>query len=152
MANKSNKIQAFIQLLLFGGILLFVNVLGSYLYTSFDLTEDKRFTLTKATTNLLNSLDDPVTVRVLLTGKFSKGFKRLQRSTEEMLSDFNAQNGYIEYIFEDPFTGTTEEIQNLQQELKKDGIIPTRLKDKDCLLYTSPSPRDQRGSRMPSSA
>ena len=24
--------------------------------------------------------------------------------------------------------------------------------DKDCLLYTSPSPRDQRGSRMPSSA
>ena len=25
-------------------------------------------------------------------------------------------------------------------------------KFKDCLLYTSPSPRDQRGSRMPSSA
>ena len=24
--------------------------------------------------------------------------------------------------------------------------------DEDCLLYTSPSPRDQRGSRMPSSA
>ena len=24
--------------------------------------------------------------------------------------------------------------------------------DRDCLLYTSPSPRDQRGSRMPSSA
>ena len=24
--------------------------------------------------------------------------------------------------------------------------------DTDCLLYTSPSPRDQRGSRMPSSA
>ena len=25
-------------------------------------------------------------------------------------------------------------------------------KENDCLLYTSPSPRDQRGSRMPSSA
>ena len=25
-------------------------------------------------------------------------------------------------------------------------------KNKSCLLYTSPSPRDQRGSRMPSSA
>ena len=25
-------------------------------------------------------------------------------------------------------------------------------RDRDCLLYTSPSPRDQRGSRMPSSA
>ena len=28
----------------------------------------------------------------------------------------------------------------------------SELKFKDCLLYTSPSPRDQRGSRMPSSA
>ena len=25
-------------------------------------------------------------------------------------------------------------------------------RNEDCLLYTSPSPRDQRGSRMPSSA
>jgi len=131
MSNKNNKIQALIQLLLFGGILLFVNILGSYLYTSFDLTEDKRFTLTKATKNLLANVDDPVTVRVLLTGKFSKGFKRLQRATEEMLSDFNAQNGYIEYIFEDPFVGTTEEVQTRQQEMAKDGIIPTRLSDKE---------------------
>ena len=30
-------------------------------------------------------------------------------------------------------------------------ILPT-LSHKSCLLYTSPSPRDQRGSRMPSSA
>ena len=29
------------------------------------------------------------------------------------------------------------------------GIVDMRM---DCLLYTSPSPRDQRGSRMPSSA
>ena len=31
------------------------------------------------------------------------------------------------------------------------GNEPTKT-DSDCLLYTSPSPRDQRGSRMPSSA
>ena len=30
--------------------------------------------------------------------------------------------------------------------------IPELERDVDCLLYTSPSPRDQRGSRMPSSA
>ena len=32
------------------------------------------------------------------------------------------------------------------------GLRVTLTMDKDCLLYTSPSPRDQRGSRMPSSA
>ena len=31
-------------------------------------------------------------------------------------------------------------------------VVPTRAKKSICLLYTSPSPRDQRGSRMPSSA
>ena len=42
-----------------------------------------------------------------------------------------------------------EALKTLEYELKTfvcDG------KYKDCLLYTSPSPRDQRGSRMPSSA
>ena len=34
--------------------------------------------------------------------------------------------------------------------LKRRGREYSRFKD--CLLYTSPSPRDQRGSRMPSSA
>ena len=38
----------------------------------------------------------------------------------------------------------------LTTQTKKD--IVDRLKEYNCLLYTSPSPRDQRGSRMPSSA
>ena len=33
-----------------------------------------------------------------------------------------------------------------------DLLSQTALKDKTCLLYTSPSPRDKRQSRMPSSA
>ena len=37
------------------------------------------------------------------------------------------------------------EVANTKIDIK--GIDP-----KSCLLYTSPSPRDQRGSRMPSSA
>ena len=37
---------------------------------------------------------------------------------------------------------------------EKDGLFCEKIfgPTKDCLLYTSPSPRDQRGSRMPSSA
>ena len=34
----------------------------------------------------------------------------------------------------------------------RDGADAVSGRDDDCLLYTSPSPRDQRGSRMPSSA
>ena len=43
--------------------------------------------------------------------------------------------------------GIIENFQDLRKYLQKRGIQHTT-----CLLYTSPSPRDQRGSRMPSSA
>ena len=37
-------------------------------------------------------------------------------------------------------------------DFAKDSVVLTADWNKHCLLYTSPSPRDQRGSRMPSSA
>ena len=47
-------------------------------------------------------------------------------------------------------------MSNLEQTLSiiKPDAVERNLENeiKDCLLYTSPSPRDQRGSRMPSSA
>ena len=47
--------------------------------------------------------------------------------------------------------------QNARKEVKKMfedkyNVSLKTGKNKCCLLYTSPSPRDQRGSRMPSSA
>ena len=45
--------------------------------------------------------------------------------------------------------------QMLNQSLELPLVLTSRLINTrigDCLLYTSPSPRDQRGSRMPSSA
>ena len=38
------------------------------------------------------------------------------------------------------------------KRLSKQDLIYKILDHQACLLYTSPSPRDQRGSRMPSSA
>ena len=44
-------------------------------------------------------------------------------------------------------------LQNGNLKFKKgDKAVVIHDKDNNCLLYTSPSPRDQRGSRMPSSA
>ena len=42
--------------------------------------------------------------------------------------------------------------QLLQERECESGFLPSLLLSKACLLYTSQSPRDQRGSRMPSSA
>jgi gliding-associated putative ABC transporter substrate-binding component GldG len=109
------------------GIALFLNILGSAFFTHFDFTEDRRFTLTRPTRELLRQLDDVVYVDVLLEGEFPAGFKRLQRSVKEMLSEFRMHSGYIEYKFTDPGVGTAKDINARRTELAKDGISPTNL-------------------------
>ena len=130
MANKKRN-QALFNLLLVIGIVLLLNVLGSFIHGYLDLTEDKRFTLTSATEDLLAELDDVVYVRVLLEGEFPAGFKRLQRATQEMLDDFRGETGYLEYEFEDPSEGTVEEVNARREELALDGIVPTLFRMKD---------------------
>ena len=127
--NKRN--QSILNLVLFAGILLFLNFLGNIFYAHIDLTEEGRYTLTDATKNLVRDLDDVVFIQVLLEGEFPAGFKRLQSATREMLDDFRSESGYIEYEFEDPNAGTVEQINARREQLAKDGIRPTSLEVKD---------------------
>ncbi len=128
MSKKRN--QSFFQLGLILGIALFLNILGNAFFTQLDLTEDRRFTLTQPTREMLKNLDGPVYVDVLLKGEFPAGFKRLQRSVREMLTDFRSVSGYVEYNFTDPNLGTVEDVNARRQELAKDGIVPTNLRVK----------------------
>ena len=128
MTNKRN--QSLLQLALFIGIAIFVNILGNFIYKKFDLTEEGRFTLTDPTIKLLEGVEDNIDINILLDGEFPAGFKRLQTATREMLDDFRSVTGYIEYSFEDPNEGTPEEINARRKALADQGIGPTRLRVK----------------------
>lgn len=128
MKGRNKKIQSFIQLALFIGVLLFVNIIGNYFYTSLDLTEEKRFTLTKATTNTLEELKDEITVRVFLEGEFPAGIQRLRSSIEEMLKDFRGVSPRINFTFDNPTDGSVEEVNSRKEQLAAVGINPSSLK------------------------
>lgn len=125
--NKK-KIQALTNLALIIGIAIFANILANFFYGQVDLTEEKRFTLTEPTKELLTNLDDVVYVQVLFGGDFPAGIKRLQNEVEEMLEDFRSESGYIEYEFINPYDGDTETVNGRIEELKKDGIVPVNLR------------------------
>lgn len=115
-------------------IVICINVLanggtgGSSFYASVDLTEEKRFTLTDPTKDLLDELNEVVYVEVLLEGNFPAGFKRLQRATREKLEDFRARSGFIEFDFGDPNTGTVAQRNERRMQLKEEGIEPVNLR------------------------
>ncbi len=125
------QIQGNVSLFLYLGILVAVNVLATYFPLSFDLTEDKRYTLTSSTRSLLEEVDGPVYVDVLLGGSFPAGFKRLQRATREMLDDFRGETSFLDYTFTDPNTGTKEQVNALREEFAKQGMNPTNLRIKE---------------------
>ena len=84
-------------------LLLAINFIASLVHFRIDLTEEKRYTLSKATKNLLRGLDDYVTVDVYLKGDLKAGIKKLAQSTNELLQDFKEySNGNLRIRFVDP--------------------------------------------------
>ena len=61
--------------------------------------------------------------------------------------------GEEEVVFVEVVGGLVQEVvDGSSLEVEVVVVISEEEEDLFCLLYTSPSPRDQRGSRMPSSA
>nr|MBS0038562.1 gliding motility-associated ABC transporter substrate-binding protein GldG [Saprospiraceae bacterium] len=122
------KNKNLINLLLLTGIILLVNVIANYQHTFIDLTEEKRFTLTQPTVEIVEGLPDVLYVQVLLEGEFPAGFKRLQTAAEDMLRQFRNLNPNFEYEFVNPNEGETQEVSLRREELAKTGIYPVNMR------------------------
>ena len=122
---KKNQIVAFLVTV---AIVVLVNVIGSYVFTRFDLTSEKRYTLSPTTKEILNDLDDYVYFKVYLEGDFPAGFKKLRRETKEMLDEFRAYSKFIDYEFINPSeSGNEAEIRETYNQLYRAGLNPTDL-------------------------
>jgi len=133
MKNRKRNIkrQYFSQLLLVIIAIVLVNVISAYVFTRFDLTSEKRYTLSNSTKEILKNLDDIVYFKVYLDGEFPAGFKRLRSETKEMLDEFRAYNTNIQYEFINPSASENERERNVTyQLLVEQGLTPTNLQVK----------------------
>ena len=126
---KKNQIVSFLVTMV---IVVVLNVIGSFVFTRFDLTSEKRYTLSPTTKDILNGLDDYVYFKVYLEGDFPAGFKKLRRETKEMLDEFRAYTKYIDYEFINPSeSGDAAERNDTYRQLYQAGLNPTNLVDKN---------------------
>lgn len=112
-----------LALLLGFGVLLY---LSTFLHTKIDLTAEKRFSINKATVDLLKNLDDKVEVEVLLKGNLSSGFRKLSLATEELLNNYReVSNGKLSYKFVKPGEGLNDSLKsNLIDSFISIGVKP----------------------------
>ena len=94
--------------------LLLANFISSSFFTRFDLTKDKRYTLSDVSKNIVNKLDNNLIVNVYLEGDFPSEFKRLQIETRQFLEELQAENTNIRFRFINP--------DDIREELVKLGV------------------------------
>ena len=125
---KKNQIVSFLVTI---AIVVLLNVIGSYVFTRFDLTSEKRYTLSPTTKEILKNLDDYVYFRVYLEGnELPAEYKKMRRETKEMLDEFRAYSKFIDYEFINPGEGDNDaEIKDKYTQLYQSGLDYTKWQD-----------------------
>lgn len=102
------------------GIIIVVNIISAQLYFRLDLTADKSYTLSKATKNILRSLEEPVTVTAYFTEDMPPQLLQARTDFMDMLIEYsNVAKGNLVYEFIDP-----NKDQDSENKAMQEGIMP----------------------------
>ncbi len=114
------------------GVIILLNFIVSSYYYRFDLTTEKRYTLSPATKEILTNLDDIVYIKVYLDGELPSGFIRMKTAISELLDEFRWHSpANIRYDFIDPLEDPDPGIRrNITAQLYKSGLQPTNIQVK----------------------
>ncbi|MCX6285169.1 MAG: Gldg family protein [Bacteroidetes bacterium] len=127
--KKSIKRNNVVQLLLILVVIILLNIISAYLFTRFDLTSEKRYSLAPATKKVVKKLDDVMFFKVYLSGDLPPAFQRLANETREMLDEFRAYSNFVQYQFVDLSAIADEKDRNFAyRSLAEKGLQPTSLR------------------------
>ncbi|NQW42373.1 MAG: gliding motility-associated ABC transporter substrate-binding protein GldG [Bacteroidetes bacterium] len=123
--KRGYKQQSFIELILLVVVIVIANVLANQYYTKFDLTKEKRYTLSATSKELAKKIDDRMFFKVYLEGdNLSAKFKQLRTATVDMLSEFRDLSGNkIDYEFVNVFADKDDkEKSEVMKQLSLKGL------------------------------
>jgi gliding-associated putative ABC transporter substrate-binding component GldG len=123
--NKNFKSLVFII-----AVLVLLNGIGSQFFHRFDLTQDKRYTLSPTSLSILKEVKEPLIVDVFLKGQFPGEFKKLQTETQQLLEEFKAYNKNITFQFVNPLENE-EERDTIIQSFMERGLTPVNVTVED---------------------
>lgn len=103
--------------------LFILNFASYYIYKRFDVTQDKRYTLSETTKKIIDKVDSPLIIDVFLEGNFPADFKKLQTETRQLLEEFSAYNSNITFQFVNPIEKEEERLEMMKKFFDK-GLTP----------------------------
>lgn len=132
MIKRKSYRQFFNLVFSLAAVFLLAFILSSFFFR-FDLTSEKRYTLSDFSKETLRDLKDIVFVKVYLEGDLNIPFRKMQQNIRETLDEFKVYAGdNLEYQFVNPFGDEDASIQeDVIQELYDKGLQPTNIVSTD---------------------
>jgi len=120
--NKNNLKNVLITI----ALLLIVNGISNSLFYRFDLTKDKRYTLSQTSLNIVKRVKDPLSIKIYMEGELPAEFRRLQQETKQLLEEFQAYNSNIVFEFVNPVENQDESME-FTKSLYMKGMTPVNI-------------------------
>lgn len=114
------------SLLITVAVLLIVNGIGTKFFHRFDLTKDKRYTLSETSLTIIQQVKEPLSIKIYMQGELPAEFKRLQQETQQLLEEFQAYNKNIVFEFVNPLENEDSSMDNIK-ELYRKGLTPVNI-------------------------
>jgi len=120
---KKNSLKSVIIII---AVLLILNLIGNSFFHRFDLTKDKRYTLSTTSLNIIKQVENPLFIKVYMQGNLPAEFRRLQQETKQLLEEFQAYNKNIIFEFVNPLENKGESMDQIK-ELYRKGLTPINI-------------------------
>ncbi len=130
MVMAANKSKALKQLGIVFLAIIVINLISNFFFKRFDLTQDKRYTLSETTLNIIKDVESPLYIEVYLEGNFPPEFKRLQNETKQLLEEFTAYNSNIIFNFKNPIEKEETRVEKMKEFYAK-GMQPLSITVED---------------------
>jgi gliding-associated putative ABC transporter substrate-binding component GldG len=114
------------NLILTIGVLLIANGIGNTFFNRFDLTSDKRYTLSDTSLKIIEQVKEPLAIKIYMQGELPPEFKRLQQETQQLLEEFQSYNKNIVFTFVDPLENEDSSMNNIK-DLYRKGLTPVNI-------------------------
>jgi ABC-2 type transport system permease protein len=113
--------------------LLLLVILSRFFFFRIDLTEDKRYSVSEQSKNLMRNLTSQLEVAVYLDGDLNAGFLRLKRSTVDLVNELAVYSPEkITSVFINPsLADNNAEREERYVRLEERGLTPTAVYERD---------------------
>ena len=123
MKQKQNSKSAGVfgrygKLLLYLIVVILVNVVGVNLFTRFDLTANRLYSLSPVSRDVVSTLSEPLTFKVFFSANLPAPYNGVERYVRDLLQEYAlAGNQYFNYQFYNP--GGEDEAALANQEMAR---------------------------------